>query len=142
MSYLNCSNQIFQCDGKYGIPIIKPVYEINYIEKWDMFETARSAKVRKNTFAFADYMQDYGVHFFSDDHKFEIVWTQPKKHLDKLRLYGILLSPDFSLYTDFPIAVQIMQHYKKHWVAKFWQDCGFTVIPTISWSTPESYDLD
>ena len=55
-------------------------------------------------------------------------------------MYGCLLSPDFSMYTDFPVAVQIMQAYKRHWVARFWQELGFTVIPTICWSTPASYE--
>lgn len=141
MSYLNCSEQIFQGEGKYGIPIIKPVYELPYIEKFDMFEIARLAKPQKNIPISFDYRQDYGVHFFQDDHKFDIVFSKPRKHLEKLKLYGCLLSPDFSMYTDFPMAVQIMQHYKKHWVARFWQEQGLTVIPTICWSTLESYEF-
>lgn len=44
------------------------------------------------------------------------------------------------MYTDFPVAVQIMQHYKKHWVARFWQENGINVVPTICWSTTESYE--
>lgn len=141
MSYLNCSEQIFSGEEKYGIPIIEPVYEIPYIEKWDMFEIARLAKPQKNIPVTFDYRQDYGVHFFQDDHKFDIVFSKPRKHLEKMKLYGCLLSPDFSMYTDFPLAVQIMQHYKKHWVARFWQEQGLTVIPTICWSTQKSYEF-
>lgn len=138
--YLNCSETIFDGDGKFNIPIIKPMISLPTIEKWDMFETARLQKQQPSVPAYIDYRQDYGVHFFQDDHKFEIVWQKPRKHLEKLKLYGCVLSPDFSMYTDFPIAVQIMQHYKKHWVARFWQEEGLAVIPTICWSTPESYD--
>lgn len=44
------------------------------------------------------------------------------------------------MYTDFPKAIQIYNHYRKHWLGRYWQDHGLTVIPTIAWSTPDSYD--
>ena len=30
---------------------------------------------------------------------------------------------------------------KNRWVGAYWQDNGLTVIPTISWSTPRSFDF-
>ena len=139
MSYENCFDEIFEGEGKYDIPIILPVTEIG-VTGWELFENARHAKPQQNVPANMDYRQELGVHFFQDDHKFEIVWSQPRKHLGKLRMYGCVLSPDFSMFVDFPMAVQIMQAYKRHWVARFWQEQGLTVIPTICWSTPESYE--
>ena len=134
----NCSDRIFEGEGIYDIPVILPVENVS-VESWDLFENVRHAK-KQDIPAHLDYRQDVGVHFFQDDHKFDIVWSKPRKHLNHLRLFGCVLSPDFSMYTDFPRAVQIMQHYKKHWVARFWQESGLTVIPTICWSTPDSYD--
>lgn len=39
-----------------------------------------------------------------------------------------------------PKAIQIYNHYRKHWLGRYWQDHGITVIPTIAWSTPDSYE--
>jgi len=49
------------------------------------------------------------------------------------------MTPDYSTYTDFPKTIQIYNHYRKHWVGAYLQDAGLKVIPTISWSTPDSF---
>ena len=36
--------------------------------------------------------------------------------------------------------MQIYNHYRKHWLAAYWQLYGMTVYPTISWSDEQSYD--
>lgn len=36
--------------------------------------------------------------------------------------------------------MQIYNHYRKHWLAAYWQRHGLTVYPTISWSDEKSYD--
>ena len=46
----------------------------------------------------------------------------------------------FSLYTDYPVAVQLYSHYRKHWLGAWWQKNGLTVIPSISWSDEHSFD--
>lgn len=50
------------------------------------------------------------------------------------------MSPDFSTYVDFPKALQIYNHYRKHWIGAYLQMHGVHVIPTISWSTPDSFE--
>lgn len=50
------------------------------------------------------------------------------------------MTPDFSLYTDFPKAIQIYNHYRKMWLGALWQSCGYKVIPTIAWSDRDSFD--
>lgn len=57
-----------------------------------------------------------------------------------LSKFSYVLSPDFSLYTDFPKALQIYNHYRKHWLASYWQENGIKVIPTICWSTQDSFE--
>lgn len=56
------------------------------------------------------------------------------------RQFTHVMSPDFSTYTDFPKAIQIYNHYRKHWVGVYLQENGVNVIPTISWSTPDSFE--
>ena len=54
--------------------------------------------------------------------------------------FRYVMAPDFSMYTDFPKAIQIYNHYRKHWVGAYLQEAGVAVIPTISWSTPDSLE--
>ena len=44
------------------------------------------------------------------------------------------------MYTDYPKAIQILAHFKKHWLAAYWQRHGIKVIPTIGWSDEKSYE--
>jgi hypothetical protein len=84
---------------------------------------------------------DGAVHFFLDDYRFETVWSRPRKALQYLRRFDTLLTPDFSLYRDTPLALQIWNTYRSRWCGAFWQAQGFTVIPTVSWSTPDTYEF-
>ena len=52
-----------------------------------------------------------------------------------------LLSPDFSLYREWPLTLQLWNVYRNRWCGRFWQSQGFRVIPTVSWSTAASYDF-
>ena len=49
--------------------------------------------------------------------------------------------PDFSTYADMDLWRQIESVAKNRWVGAYWQSNGLTVIPTISWSTPRSFDF-
>ena len=60
--------------------------------------------------------------------------------MDMLSSFRYVMSPDFSTYTDFPKALQIYNHFRKHWVGAYMQLHGIDVIPTISWSTPDSFE--
>ena len=81
-----------------------------------------------------------GVHFFIDDYQFERVWANPDRYMDVLKSFAAVCSPDFSPYSDFPKAVQIFNHYRKHWCGWWWQNHGVKVIPTITWSNPASLE--
>ena len=79
------------------------------------------------------------VHFFLDDYRFETVWSRPHKAYEALRAYRTLLCPDFSLYADWPLALQVWNVYRSRWCGALWTSWGFEVIPVVSWSTAESY---
>ena len=83
--------------------------------------------------------ESYSVDYFLDDYQFNRLWRNPKKYVEILKNYDYVLSPDFSLYSDYPVAMQIWKHYQKHWLARFWQENGIKVIPTICWSDESSY---
>lgn len=123
----NLSKAIFDGAGVYGIPPLKPTrykpsefVPFNYAAS----STNRAAK---------------SVHFYLDDYQFTRLWTNIDKYVPMLSEFKQVLSPDFSTFTDFPLAMQIYNHYRKHWVGAYLQSKGVDVIPTISWSDAASY---
>ena len=79
------------------------------------------------------------MHFFLDDCQFNRCWNNPDRYVEILKRFKCVLSPDFSLFTDFPKALQIYNHYRKHWLGAYWQMHGIEVIPTLCWSDEESF---
>lgn len=114
--------------GPYDIPAILPVDA--RADNWISFNFARTC----------EEPDIHGIHFFIDDYQFNRVWAQPDTYINLLGKFQAVMSPDFSTFTDFPKAVQIYNHYRKHWLGRYWQDHGITVIPTISWSDKASFE--
>lgn len=127
--YENLQYGGFKSCGEYDIPIIEPVY-IGECPEMIGFNYAKTATNSSGK----------GVHFFLDDYQFSRLWLRPSNYLNLLQSFELVFSPDFSLYTDFPKAMQIYNHYRKHFLAAYWQKNGITVVPTISWSDEESFD--
>lgn len=75
-----------------------------------------------------------------DDYQFIRWWNKPDRYIPSLQKFMGVCAPDFSTYTDMPPAMQIYNHYRKHWLAAYFQLNGITVYPTISWSDESSYD--
>lgn len=82
---------------------------------------------------------DVAIHCFLDDYRFETAWSRPGQLLDRVAKVGVALSPDFSLWTEMPTAMQVWQVYRNRWCGAWWTFHGIEVIPTISWSTPDSF---
>ena len=81
-----------------------------------------------------------GVHFFLDDYKIDRVWRHAEFNFRILVCFKGVLTPDFSLYTDWDIPVQKWNHYRKQFIGAYWQSLGLLVYPTICWSDSASFD--
>lgn len=124
-NYENLQKRIFDGVGEYGIPQIQGMYDIEDIEKFIGFNYAMQEK----------HPEGKAVHFFLDDYQFNRIWNTPDKYISVLKRFKYVLSPDFSPYVDFPKAIQIYNHYRKHWVGAYLQENGIKVIPTIRCNT-------
>ena len=82
---------------------------------------------------------DCGIHFFIDDYQFERLWNSPREYVEVLDQYNCIFSPDFSLYTDMPMAMKVWNVYRSRLLGQFYQTCGIKVIPTISWCEKETF---
>lgn len=112
-----------------GYPIIEPT-EYKPMDNWIGLNEVLTYEGDKSK---------TGVYFFLDDYQFERVYNQPKKWTNILKEFGAVLTPDFSMYSDFPLPIQKYNHFRKHWVGALWQKLGLTVYPTVGWSDKNSF---
>ena len=119
--YLNCEKHIFDGIGEFDSPVIEP-FDMD-IENVPLigFNYAKTDKEPEKKI----------VHFYLDDYQFERVWNNPDIYLSVLQRFKAVLTPDFSMYTDFPKAVSIFNHYRKQWCGAYWQENDINVIPSI-----------
>lgn len=117
----------FPCVGFYGIPVMSPT------------DTVGDKFLRFMDFNDVANHEDYIAHFYYDDYKFISAWREPDKYQDKLRRFKAVVSPDFSLYTDFPRALQILSCYRRQWCGAYWQSQGIDVIPDVVWGDKQSF---
>lgn len=120
-----------QFTGKYQMPVLQP-----------------AAVVPDNLFPFDERNKykagDGAIHFYCEDCEFENVWLRANRfpHVPAVvSKAGVALTPDFSLFTDFPVATQIWNVYRARLLGALWQSQSITVIPSVSWGLPESFEF-
>lgn len=117
--------------NKWNIPTIKGIDEFDEKVQFIGFNYAKTCEKQQKT--------DFGVHFFLDDYQFNRLWNSPDKYIPLLAKFKYVLSPDFSMYMDYPKSMQLWKHYQKHWLGAYMELFGIKVIPTIGWSDKESF---
>lgn len=81
------------------------------------------------------------LHFFMDDYKFSAACdTNLERTTYSLIKFDCLLTPDYSLYVDMPLEMNRHNIFRSRFAGAFWQNCGFNVIPTASWSDADSFN--
>lgn len=118
--------------GKFDFPVIKK----QKIDLGDL-KFISFADVKKDDTENADKI----VHFFTYDWIFEKVYDNTDEEIAKLGRFKALLSPDFSIFTNMPMALQIYNIFKNRWCGAFWQQNGLKVIPTVSWGDRNSFSF-
>ncbi len=126
---------LFASDNAWGIPALPlarrvPARLVAYSDR-RAIEHATAGPVTDSA----------AVHFFLDDYRFETVWSKPERGLSRCQRLGAALTPDFSLWRDMPRVMQQWQVYRSRWCGAWLLHHGVAVIPTVSWSTPDSYEF-
>lgn len=120
--------ELFESDNEYGIPTLEKCSRVPaQLVQWGSRPELLASPANS------------AIHFFVDDYRFECAWKQPARYIDLIRSVGCALTPDFSLFRDMPLAMQIWNTYRNRWLGCYWQSCGIEVIPTISWSEPHDF---
>jgi len=80
-------------------------------------------------------------HYFFDDYRFESVWNKPERY-DSLVLGAAgVLTPDFSMYLEWPMTLQLWNTYRSRWLGAYWSSLGANVVPTINWGDWRTFDF-
>ena len=125
----------FDSEGGLGIPSIPPLPPGTALP-----DVLIPHKTRLNDqLSLEDEPFTSAVHFFLEDYRFEAVWSTPLKGISYVKRVGFALSPDFSLYRDWPLTLQLFNVYRNRWCGAYWASEGVRVIPTVSWSDEASY---
>lgn len=119
---------LFPSSNGYGIPdlplsLFEPARLVSYSSRSETSSPGPAA----------------AVHFFLDDYRFETVWTKPERGLSRISSVGAALTPDFSLWANMPLVMQQWQVYRSRWCGAWLLHHGIRIVPTVSWSTPETY---
>ena len=121
----------YTCVGKWNIPLVKRQSLVDNVKLIACSDTKSKDA----------YNCGSGVHFFVDDYRFQHIYNDPQKSLQKFSQYKFLLTPDYSLYADMPLWRQLESVAKNRWCGAYWQAHGLTVYPTVSWGLSQSYEF-
>ena len=117
--------------GAFDFPTLKPTNKLINPDDIISFNYALSCTTPEKCF----------VHFYLDDYQFERLWQKPNYYLNILKRFKGLISPDFSVYTDMPKAMQIWHCYKNRVLSHFYQQNGIDVIPNVSWGKYDTFNF-
>lgn len=81
------------------------------------------------------------VHFFLYDYKFEGIWKNPDKYIEKLKPYKAVLSPDFSMYREMNPTIQLYNTFRNRFCGAYLAEKEIKVIPTVSWGDENTFDF-
>lgn len=79
------------------------------------------------------------VHFYEYDYIIERIWNHPNKYIEKLRQFEGVITPDFSLYRDMPLIMQLSNIFRSRMVGRWLQDEGIDVIVNIRYGDKRTY---
>ena len=81
------------------------------------------------------------VHFYINDDSFERIWNYPEKYLNHLKKFAGVITPDFSLYREMPLSMQIWNTYRNRAIAFWLQKNGVRIIPNVRWGDERTYSF-
>ncbi len=119
------THMLFGAPNIYGIPMLRP--------------SAAPEILGLVPFNSPAPIDNHACHFFLDDYRFERVWNRPSVYVPMLSRFPVVLTPDFSLYIDWPFTVNLWNIYRSRWLGRYWQEHGIIVVPTVGWAGASSF---
>lgn len=115
-------------DGEYEFPVIREEHIVP--RRLLPFSKAMQEK--------EDFRQ--WVCFYEDDFLFERIWNNPKRYVARLSKFEGVITPDFSVYYDMPLSMQIWNMFRSRAIGAWLQSQGIRVIPNIRFGDERTFD--
>lgn len=129
-------------EGDYDMPVVGNFDNIDDIDYLALYSDTKDYKKTENT-CICFYQYD---HVFDGIHGlYNSIIYQDEKRLaifkERFKDVKYIIAPDYSLFGDFPNAMQIYNVYKSR-VCLCWlkANTSASIIPNVRWSLPFSYD--
>lgn len=122
----------FPTDSRFDIPIICR-QEISW--NGDTLVGIQNANARD-----AD-AHEKALHCFKDDKRIMAAYEHPERAFERISHYAVLVTPNYSLFSNMPVARQIDAVFRSRWVGAYWQSRGKEVVANVTWGMPDSYDF-
>ena len=123
------------------------VSEAQYGGKFELPAIKTSSLLPESVIPFSKAMNksckcfDSWIVFYEHDNGFERLWHNPKAYLSKLKKFNGIISPDFSLYRNMPLAMQIWNTYRGRALAAWLQRNGVEIIPNVRFNDERTYEF-
>lgn len=82
---------------------------------------------------------DQWVHFFIHDYQFTRIIRDPWRYLPILQRFEGVVSPDFSIFWNYPLYLQLQSVARSREIGSWLQRNGVPVIPCVRWGKEETY---
>ncbi len=115
-------------EGKYEFPVIREEHTVPS----RLIPFSRAMQEKK------DYRQ--WVCFYEDDFQFERIWNNPTKYVAQLSKFDGVISPDFSVYYDMPLSMQIWNIFRSRAIGAWLQSQEIKVIPNIRFGDERTFE--
>ena len=116
--------------GNLELPVIKTS---DYLpEKVITFSKAMSPR-------FKDF--DSWVIFYEHDQGFERLWNNPRAYIKKLKKFKGVITPDFSMWRNMPLCMQMWNAYRGRALAVWMQNNNIEIIPNVRWGDERTYEF-
>lgn len=106
--------------GPYDIPRIEPCTQVPDT----LIAFSEASRLRTPD-------PDAWVHFYEDDYRFIRLWREPERQFRRLKAFAGIISPDFSLFRNMPVALKIASTYGNQLLGARMQADGLNVIANI-----------
>lgn len=114
--------------GKFEIPtILRAEFVPNRLISFDKAISSRN--------------YDQWVHFFIHDYQFFRIWRNPWRYLPILSKYKGVISPDFSVFWDYPLYMQLESICRSREIGSWLQRNGLNVIPCLRWGKEDTFEF-
>ena len=132
--------------NKYDIPLLKP-------ESCCAIPTPIDTFVGESNSNYSLFLQGHNTKgldktksilcFYAWDEHFDGIWKKVSEYTENILSddYVCVISPNYTITCEDPIAFQIWQIYRTRYIARYWQEAGIKVIPDVIWTDERSLEF-